>query len=54
MKCKFKMKKKDININVLIYSLIALFFVVLAFVVNWIFIVFSIILIFFNQKELLK
>ena len=41
------------NIKVIVYSLIALGFVALTFLVDWMFIIGAIILIWHNQKELM-
>jgi len=43
-----------INKKVIIYSLIALGFVALTFLVDWIFIIGALILIYLNQRELMK
>ena len=42
------------NPKVVIFSIIALGFLVLTFLVDWIFIIGAVILIFLNQKELMK
>jgi len=42
------------NPKVVIYSLIALGFMVLTFTVNWMFIIGAVILMYLNQKELNK
>jgi len=47
------MKKKP-NIKVIIYCLIAFGFVVLTFLIDWIFIIGAVVLIWLNQKELMK
>jgi len=47
------MKSKP-NWKVIIYSFIALGFVVLTFLVNWLFIIGVVILIYLNQRELMK
>lgn len=47
------MKQKP-NIKVVVFSLIALGFLALAFLVDWIFIVGAVVLIYLNQKELMK
>ena len=41
------------NIKVIVYSLIALGFVALTFLIDWIFIIGAIIMIWLNQKELM-
>jgi hypothetical protein len=46
------MKSKKPNFKVITYSLIALGFVALTFLVDWIFILGAIILIYLNHKEL--
>lgn len=40
--------------RVFLFSLISIGFVVLAFLVNWIFLIGAVILVLINQKELLK
>jgi len=47
------MSKKS-NIKVIIYSLIAFGFMVLTFLVDWLFIIGAVIMIWLNQKELMK
>ncbi len=42
------------NPKVVIYSLIALFFIYLTFTVDWLFIIPAVILVILNQKELFK
>lgn len=42
------------NIRVIIYSLIALACIALTFLVDWLFIIPAIILVFLNQRELMK
>ncbi len=42
------------NPKVVIYSIIALGFLALAFLVDWLFIIGAVVLIFLNQKELKK
>jgi len=42
------------NQRVVLYSIIALIFVVLAIVVDWLFIIPAVILMLINQKELMK
>lgn len=52
-----KTKKRSIKIKnpkVVAFSLIALVFIFLTFVVDWIFIIGAIILFFLNQRELMK
>jgi len=48
------MKKKKPNLKVIIYSLIAIGFVALTFLVDWLFIIGAVIMIYLNQKELMK
>tara|TARA_Y100000310_G_scaffold345263_1_gene463201 strand:- start:2521 stop:2673 length:153 start_codon:yes stop_codon:yes gene_type:complete len=48
------MTSKKPNIKVIIYSIIALGFLALTFLVDWMFIIGAIILIFLNQRELMK
>ena len=50
---KIKMSKKKPNIKVIIYSILALGFLVLTFLVDWIFIIGVVILIYLNKKELI-
>ena len=40
--------------KVVVYSIIALFFLYLTFTVDWMFIIGAVILMFLNQKELMK
>ena len=47
-------KYKKINIKVIVYSIIALGFLVLTFLIDWMFIIGAIILVYLNQKELMK
>ncbi len=42
------------NKKVILLSLLALVFVVLAFVINWLFLIPAVVIIFINQKELMK
>ncbi len=42
------------NIKITIFSIIALGFLVLTFLVNWMFIIGAVILMILNQKELMK
>lgn len=49
-----KDKNKKVNWKVVIYSIIALICLALVFVVDWIFIVPVLVLIWLNQKELMK
>ena len=51
---KEKMSKKKPNIKVIIYSLIALGFVALTFLVDWLFIIGAVVMVYLNQKELMK
>jgi hypothetical protein len=48
------MKKRKINWKVVIYSIIALGFLALSFLVDWLFIIGAVIFMFLNQKELMK
>ncbi len=48
------MKKNKINKKIIIYSLIGLGFIVLMFLVDWLFIIGALIMIYLNQKELKK
>ena len=45
--------KKIINKKVIIFSLIALGFLALTFLVDWLFIIGAVILVYLNQKELM-
>ncbi len=47
------MSKKKINIKVIIYSIIALGFMVLTFLVDWMFIIGAVVMIWLNQRELM-
>jgi len=49
-----KKNKKNVNWKVVIYSIIALICLALVFIVDWIFIVPVAVLIWLNQKELMK
>ena len=42
------------NPKVVVYSIIAIFFLILTFLIDWLFIVPVLILIYLNQKELFK
>tara|TARA_Y100000310_G_C20443770_1_gene697350 strand:- start:693 stop:833 length:141 start_codon:yes stop_codon:yes gene_type:complete len=42
------------NIKIVVYSIIALGFLALTYFVDWIFIIGAVILVFLNQKELMK
>jgi hypothetical protein len=46
--------KSKPNIKVIIYSIIALIFLILTFTIDWLFIIPAIILVILNQKELMK
>ena len=48
-----KQSKKP-NMKVIIYSIIALGFLALTFLFDWLFIIGAVILIYLNQKELMK
>jgi len=54
MKTLSKSKNKKINIKVIIYSLIAFGFLALTFLVNWMFIIGAVIMVWLNQRELMK
>ena len=45
---------KKINVKVVIYSAIALICLALTFLVDWLFIIPAVILMFLNQRELMK
>jgi len=47
-------KERKVNLKVIIYSFIALCFLALTFLVDWMFIVGAVIFVFLNQKELMK
>ena len=50
-----KMKgKKKINKKVIAYSIIAIIFLALTFLVDWIFIIGAVVMMILNQKELMK
>ena len=51
---KMKTKSKKINWNVVIYSFIALGFLVLGFLADWIFYLGAVFMIWLNQRELMK
>tara|TARA_Y100000310_G_C20354748_1_gene656079 strand:+ start:65 stop:223 length:159 start_codon:yes stop_codon:yes gene_type:complete len=46
--------KSKINKRVIIYSIIAFGFLALTFIVDWMFIIGAVIMIFLNQRELMK
>ncbi len=48
------MEKRKINWRIIIYSLIALVCLVLMFIVDWLFIIPAVILVFLNQREIIK
>ncbi len=48
------MKKKKMNYKVVAYSLIAIGFLALTFLVDWIFIIGAVVMVFLNQRELMK
>ena len=48
------MKNKKPNIKIIIYSLIAVFCLVLTFTIDWLFIIPAVILMFLNQRELMR
>ena len=52
MKKKLKQKEK-INWRVVVYSIMALGFLALTYLVDWIFIVGAVILVWLNQKEIM-
>ena len=53
MKKQNKNKRKP-NIKIIIYSIIGLGFIALTFLVDWLFILGAVIVIWLNQKELAK
>lgn len=53
-KAKISKKKSKVNIKVIIYSLLALGFIALAFLIDWLFIIGAVVLIALNQRELMK
>jgi len=48
------MKKSKVNVRVIIYSLIALGFIALMFLVDWLFIIGAVVMMWLNNKELMK
>ena len=46
--------KRKVNIKVIIYSIIAFGFIALTFLVDWMFIAGAILMLWLNQKELVK
>ncbi len=42
------------NLKVIIYSIIALGFLAMTFFIDWIFIIGAVVMVFLNQKELMK
>ena len=51
---KIRSKSKKINVKVLVYSIIALGFLALTFLVNWMFIIGAVVMVYLNQRELMK
>lgn len=49
-----KKKNRKPNIKIIIYSLIAFGFIALTFLVDWLFIIGAIIMIWLNQRELME
>tara|TARA_Y100000310_G_C20407265_1_gene680244 strand:+ start:290 stop:445 length:156 start_codon:yes stop_codon:yes gene_type:complete len=47
-------KKRKPNLKVIIYSFIAFGFLALTFLVDWIFIIGAVVMVWLNQKELMK
>lgn len=54
MKLKLDKKPRRINKKVVAYSIIALGFLALTFLVDWIFIIGAVVMIWLNQRELMK
>ncbi len=54
VKTKKSLKSKKVNVKVIIYSIIAFGFLALTFLVDWMFIIGAMIMIYLNQKELMK
>jgi hypothetical protein len=48
------MKKSKVNIKVVVYSILALGFVALTLLVNWMFIIGALVLSWLSQRELMK
>jgi len=48
------MKKKKPNKKIILYSLIAFVFLALSFTVDWLFIIGAALMLWLNQKELMK
>jgi hypothetical protein len=46
--------KNGINVKVIIYSIIALVCLALSFIVDWLFIIPAVVLMFLNQRELMN
>ena len=51
---RYKSQYKKFNWKVVIYSIIALGFIALTFLVDWMFIIGAVVLVWLNQKELMK
>jgi hypothetical protein len=51
---KSRKKNKKPNIKIIIYSIVALGFIALTFLVDWLFIIGALIMVWLNQKELMK
>jgi len=50
----FKLVMKRPNIKVIVYSIIAIGFIILTFTLDWMFIIGAVVLMFLSQKELMK
>ncbi len=48
------MKKRKTNLKVVIFSLLAIGFLILTFTINWMFIIGAVILMILNQRELFR
>jgi hypothetical protein len=51
---KHNKKPSKINIKVIVYSIIAFGFLALTFFVNWIFIIGAAVMVYLNQRELMR
>jgi len=47
-------RSKKINVKVIVYSIIAFGFLALTFLIDWMFIIGALIMIYLNQKELMR
>lgn len=46
--------KRKVNVNIIVYSIIAFGFLALMFLVDWLFIIGAVVMLYLNQRELRK